>query len=285
MPIVQSIAGRSRDLGGFSVSRVLPSAQRRSLGPFVFFDEMGPADFAPGQGIDVRPHPHIGLATVTYLFAGGLGHRDSLGTVIDIAPGAVNWMTAGRGIVHSERTPPVLRVAGHHMHGIQSWVALPVARAEDAPGFIHHPADTLPAVAMPGVRATVIAGTMFGVTSPVSFPHPIIYAEVQLAAGASLELPTLWGERGVYPVSGEGTVDGMSLTSGALAVLGDGDAVLVATTPLHAMILGGAPFPEPRHLEWNFVSHSLDRIETAKADWRAGRFPVVPGETEFIPLP
>jgi redox-sensitive bicupin YhaK (pirin superfamily) len=285
MPIIASIAGRTRDLGGFSVARVLPAPQRRSLGPFVFFDEMGPADFAPGQGIDVRPHPHIGLATVTYLFAGGLGHRDSLGTVIDIAPGAVNWMTAGRGIVHSERTPPALRAAGHHMHGIQSWVALPVAHAEDAPAFVHHPADTLPVIDLPGGRATVIAGSMFGVTSPVQFPHPIIYAEVRLDAGARVDLPAAWGERGVYPVSGGGMIDGAALAAGSLAVLGADDAVLVAETPLHAMILGGAPFPEPRHIEWNFVSHSLDRIETAKADWQAGRFPQVPGETEFIPLP
>ena len=285
MPIHQSIAGRTRDLGGFSVARVLPAPQRRSLGPFVFFDEMGPADFAPDQGIDVRPHPHIGLSTVTYLFAGGLGHRDSLGTVIDIAPGAVNWMTTGRGIVHSERTPPALRAAGHHMHGIQSWVALPVEHAEAAPAFVHHPADSLPKVVLSGGRAVVIAGTMFGVTSPVQFPHPIIYAEVHLEAGARLELPSSWGERGVYPVSGSGAIDGTPLTPGALAVVEDGDALLIAETPLHAMILGGAPFPEPRHIEWNFVSHSLDRIEQAKADWRAGRFPPVPGETEFIPLP
>ncbi len=285
MPIIQSIAGRTRDLGGFSVARVLPAPQRRSLGPFVFFDEMGPADFAPGQGIDVRPHPHIGLATVTYLFAGGLGHRDSLGTVIDIAPGAVNWMTAGRGIVHSERTPPALRAAGHHMHGIQSWVALPVEHAEAAPAFVHHPADTLPVVDLPGGRATVIAGTMFGVTSPVQFPHPIIYAEVRLEAGARLDLPAPWGERGVYPVSGSGMIEGVALEIGTLAVLAAGDAALVAETPLHAMILGGAPFPEPRHIEWNFVSHAPERIEAAKADWKAGRFPQVPGETEFIPLP
>ena len=285
MGVVQSIAGRSRDLGGFSVSRVLPAPQRRSLGPFVFFDEMGPADFRAGHGIDVRPHPHIGLATVTYLFAGGLSHRDSLGTVIDIAPGAVNWMTAGSGIVHSERSPDALRTAGHKMHGIQSWVALPVAHAETAPAFVHHPADTLPVVALPGMTAVVIAGTMFGVTSPVSFPHPIIYAEVRMQAGTRLELPAAWGERGVYPVTGSAVVDGEALLAGALAVVGPGEAVLTATTPLHAMILGGAPFPEPRHIEWNFVSHSPERIEAAKADWRAGRFAVVPGESEFIPLP
>ena len=285
MPIIQSIAGRSRDLGGFSVSRVLPAPQRRALGPFVFFDEMGPADFAPGAGIDVRPHPHIGLATVTYLFHGGLGHRDSLGTVIDIAPGAVNWMTAGRGITHSERTPAALRAAGHHMHGIQSWVALPVEQAEAEPAFDHHPAATLPVVARPGVRAVVIAGTMWGAVSPVEFPHPIIYAEVRIDAGAGIVLPAAWGERGVYPVSGEGQIDGDPLSAGTLSVVGSGDAMLTAQTPLHAMILGGAPLPEPRHIEWNFVSHSLVRIEAAKADWRAGRFAAVPGETEFIPLP
>jgi redox-sensitive bicupin YhaK (pirin superfamily) len=285
MPIAQSIAGRSRDLGGFSVSRVLPAPERRSLGPFVFFDEMGPADFAPGAGIDVRPHPHIGLSTVTYLFDGGLTHRDSLGTVIDIAPGAVNWMTAGRGIAHSERSPTALRDAGHHMHGIQSWVALPVDHAEIAPAFVHHPASTLPVVELPGMRAVVIAGTMWEAASPVEFPHPIIYAEVRMAAGATLDLPAAWGERGVYPVSGSGSIDGAALTPGTLAVVGPGDAILTAHTSLHAMILGGAPFPEARHIEWNFVSHSLDRIEAAKADWRAGRFPTVPGETEFIPLP
>lgn len=285
MSIVQSIAGRSRDLGGFSVSRVLPAPQRRALGPFVFFDEMGPADFAPGAGIDVRPHPHIGLATVTYLFDGGLTHRDSLGTVIDILPGAVNWMTAGAGIAHSERSPAALRAAGHRMHGIQSWVALPVVDAETAPAFVHHPAASLPVVELPGGQATVIAGAMFGAESPVAFPHPIIYAEVRLEAGASLELSAEWGERGVYPVAGGGAVDGAALVPGALAVVGDGPAVLTAATALHAMILGGAAYPEPRHIEWNFVSHSPERIEAAKAEWRAGRWPRVPGETEWIPLP
>ena len=285
MSIVQSIAGRTRDLGGFSVSRILPAPLRRSLGPFVFFDEMGPADFAPGTGIDVRPHPHIGLSTVTYLFAGGLSHRDSLGTVIDIAPGAVNWMTAGSGIVHSERSPDGLRAAGHHMHGIQSWLALPVAEAEAAPAFVHHPADTLPVVEQPGVRMTVIAGTMAGATSPVQFPHPVIYAEVVMDAGARLDLPAAWGERGIYPVSGIGTIDGAELAHGALSVVGAGDAVLVAATPLHAMILGGAPYPEARHIEWNFVSHAPERIAQARADWEAGNFAMVPGETEFIPFP
>ena len=285
MSIMQSIAGRARDLGGFSVSRVLPAPQRRSLGPFVFFDEMGPADFAAGQGIDVRPHPHIGLATVTYLFDGGLTHRDSLGTVVDILPGAVNWMTAGRGITHSERSPAAMRAAGHRMHGIQSWVALPVADEEATPAFVHHPAATLPVVERPGARLTIIAGTMFGVTSPVQFPHPIVYAELHLSAGASLHLPAEWGEHGVYPVSGGGRVGDAELFPGSLVVLGDGPATLTATSDLHVMLLGGAAFPEARHVEWNFVSHAPARIEQAKADWRAGRFALVPGETEFIPLP
>ena len=226
MSIVQSIPGRTRDLGGFSVSRVLPAPQRRNLGPFVFFDEMGPADFPPGAGIDVRPHPHIGLATVTYLFEGGLTHRDSLGTALDITPGAVNWMTAGRGIAHSERSPAALRAAGHRLHGIQSWVALPVGAEETDPAFVHHPADTLPDVAIDGGRAVVIAGTMFGATSPVSFPHPIIYAEVRLETGARLALDPAWGERGVYAVAGDGRIGDDPLTVGALAVVGDGAAVL-----------------------------------------------------------
>jgi hypothetical protein len=283
MAIAQSIPGRARDLGGFSVARVLPAPARRSLGPFVFFDEMGPADFPAGAGIDVRPHPHIGLATITWLFAGGLTHRDSLGTVIDIAPGAVNWMTAGRGIAHSERSPAGLRAAGHHMHGIQSWVALPASHEETAPAFQHVPADAIPQVALPGGRAVVIAGSLWGAVSPVRFPHPIIYADLHLEAGARLALPAAWGERGVYPVSGAGRIGGDALARGALAVVGDGDAELIADTDLHAMLLGGAPYPEARHIEWNFVSHDPARIARAVDDWREGRFDPVPGEDEFIP--
>lgn len=283
MPIAATIPGRTRDLGGFSVARVLPYPGRRALGPFVFFDEMGPADFPPGAGIDVRPHPHIGLATITWLFAGALGHRDSLGTIIDIHPGAVNWMTAGRGIVHSERTPPAERAAGHHMHGIQAWVALPLAAAECEPAFDHHPAETMPRHMADGVSAVVIAGTMWGLTSPVRFPHPIVYAEVQMAAGARLAMPAAWGERGVYLVAGAAEIDGDPLAVGSLAVATDGDAELVATAASRLMLLGGAPLPEGRHIEWNFVSHDPARIVRAVQDWRDGRFPPVPGETEFIP--
>ncbi len=283
MPIAATIPGRTRDLGGFSVARVLPFPGRRALGPFVFFDEMGPADFPPGAGIDVRPHPHVGLATITWLFSGALGHRDSLGTVIDIHPGAVNWMTAGRGIVHSERTPPAERGAGHHMHGIQAWVALPVADAECEPAFDHHPAAAMPRHSDDGLSAVVIAGTMWGLTSPVRFPHPIVYAEVQMEAGARLVLPAAWGERGVYLVDGAAEIDGEALNVGSLAVVADGDAALVATSSSRLMLLGGAPLPEPRHIEWNFVSHDPARIARAARDWREGRFPPVPGETEFIP--
>lgn len=284
MAIVQSLSGNKRDLGGFSVSRILPQAGRRSVGPFVFYDELGPAWFEAGTGIDVRPHPHIGLATITWLFEGGLTHRDSLGNALDILPGAVNWMTAGRGIVHSERTPPGLRETGHHMHAIQSWVALPVSHEEQAPAFEHYPADTLPRLEADGVCATVIAGEMFGLSAPVRFPRPIVYAEVRMAAGSRLKLPADWGERAVYPVSGEMTLDGAALTSGTMAILADGsDAVLVAGAESLAMILGGAPYPEARHIEWNFVHHDKARIARAVADWREGRFEMVPGEVEFIP--
>jgi redox-sensitive bicupin YhaK (pirin superfamily) len=283
MPIATTIPGRTRDLGGFSVARVLPFPGRRALGPFVFFDEMGPADFPPGAGIDVRPHPHIGLATITWLFAGALGHRDSLGTMIDIHPGAVNWMTAGRGIVHSERTPPAERAAGHHMHGIQAWVALPVADAECDPAFDHYPPDAMPRHDADGVAAVVIAGSLWGLTSPVRFPHPILYAEVRMAADARLALPAAWGERGIYLVEGAAEIDGEMVARGSLAVCADGDAQLVASQDSLLMLLGGAPLPEPRQIEWNFVSHDPARIAQAVTDWREGRFAPVPGETEFIP--
>ncbi len=286
MTIIQSIAGRPRDLGGFSVSRVLPAPQRRALGPFVFFDEMGPAVFAPGTGIDVRPHPHIGLATVTYLFEGGLTHRDSLGTVIDIAPGAVNWMTAGRGIAHSERSPAGLRAAGHRMHGIQSWVALPVAHEEDAPSFAHHPADTLPSLTIDGAKRTLIAGSAFHAVSPVLALSPMFYVAVEAEAGATVYLPDEHEERGVYVVSGTIAIDGARHEAGQILVFAPGETVMFTVLEAgRAMLLGGARLDGERHIEWNFVSHSPARIETAKADWRAGRFPSVPGETEFIPLP
>lgn len=290
MAISLRIAGKPKDLGGFSVSRLLPHHARRMVGPFIFFDHMGPADFAPGQGIDVRPHPHIGLATVTYLFEGQFRHKDSLGTVQDIGPGAVNWMTAGRGISHSEHTPPDLRAAGHRVHGIQTWVALPKPHEDAPPAFVHHPADTIPTVALDGGTARIIAGTLWGATSPVHFPHPIIYAELRLVAGARVALDPAWGERAVYPVSGGVSLDGEPVVPGTLAVLADGAEVLLeADGPAHVMVAGGAPMDGPRTVWWNLVASDPARIEAAKAAWAADPFGPPWGrighEAEFIPLP
>jgi redox-sensitive bicupin YhaK (pirin superfamily) len=285
MTVLHTLTGNVRDLGGFSVARVLPQARLRHVGPFVFFDHLGPADFAPGHGIDVRPHPHIGLATVTYLFAGSLGHRDSLGTVVDIEPRAVNWMTAGRGIVHSERTPPAARAAGQRMHGIQSWVALPDDHAEDAAAFAHHPAATLPSISFGGAKRTLIAGTAFGATSPVNALSPMFYIDIEADTGASVVLPAEHAERAIYVVSGAIVLDGARYEAGTMVVVAPGGEVAWdAVKPTRAMLLGGASVG-PRQIEWNFVSGSPERIETAKADWVAGRFPRVPGESEFIPLP
>lgn len=266
------------------MARVLPQVAMRSVGPFVFFDHLGPANFAPGTGIDVRPHPHIGLATVTYLFEGSLGHRDSLGTVVDIEPGAVNWMTAGRGITHSERTPPAARAAGQRMHGIQSWVALPDAHAEDEPAFAHHPAASLPTVTFGGAKRTLIAGSAFHATSPVAALSPMFYVDIDAAAGASVALPGEHEERAVYVVSGAIDLDGTRYAAGRMVVVAPGEVAFTTAEPTRAMLLGGASVG-PRHIEWNFVGGSRDRIERAKADWVAGRFPRVPDEVEFIPLP
>jgi len=285
------IEGRSKDLGGFSVARILPHHQRRLVGPFIFFDHIGPADFAPGHGIDVRPHPHIGLSTVTYLFEGALTHRDSLGTVIDIGPGAVNWMTAGRGIAHSERTPPAARAAGHRIHGIQSWVALPKPHEDDPPAFHHHPAESLPRLAFEGGCATLIAGAAWGLAAPVAFPHPILYADLRLESGASLDLPPEHAERAIHVVEGEVRLEGEAASAGTMLVLADGGgpARLRADTPARLMLLGGAPMDGPRTLWWNLVASDPARIEAAKQDWAArpvgGRFGTVPGETAWIPLP
>lgn len=286
MAILKAIDGRPRDLGGFTVARLLPAPGFHMVGPFIFFDHMGPSDFAPGQGIDVRPHPHIGLATVTYLFEGAFTHRDSLGTVIDIEPGAVNWMTAGRGIVHSERSPDALRASGHRAHGIQSWVALPRDHAESEPAFVHHPAESLPEIDLPGVELRLIAGEAFGARSPVEFPHKIVYLEAWIEPGATLTLPADWDERGVYVVDGAVTLDGEAVAARTLAVLKPGSDVVLASAGLsHVMLLGGAPMDGDRLIFWNFVASTPERLETAKADWAAGRFPAVPGESEFIPLP
>jgi redox-sensitive bicupin YhaK (pirin superfamily) len=281
------LSGHAHDLGdGFMVRRLLPHAQRRMVGPFVFFDHLGPVDFAPGRGMDVRPHPHIGLATVTYLFDGAIRHRDSLGCVQDILPGDVNWMTAGRGIVHSERTPPEPRAAGHRVHGIQTWVALPPEQAECAPSFHHHAAASLPHWRQDGMRLRLIAGSAYGRNAPVAVVAPLFDVACEADAGTQLELPAEHAERAVYVLEGSAELAGLRIEAGQLAVeLGGVPGRLRALTPLKAMLFGGAPFGPPPHLWWNFVAASRERIEQAKADWSAGRFGGVPGEAGSIPLP
>lgn len=281
------IESRPRDLGGFSVRRTLPSVQRRHLGPFVFFDHMGPADFAPGQGIDVRPHPHIALATITYLLEGEFVHRDSLGSEQPIRPGDVNWMIAGRGVVHSERTAPEVRARGARMHGIQTWVALPQADEEMEPRFEHHPRATIPVVHRPGAELHVIAGTAYGAKAPTGVLAPTLYVHARLDAGATLPVDEEHEERAVYVVDGSITCGSETFGEGAMLVLHPGAHVsLQALERANVMLIGGAPLDGPRHITWNFVSSSKERIERAKADWREGRFPKIPGDdVEFIPLP
>jgi len=280
------VVPRVRDLGGFAVRRALPQVQRQMVGPFIFFDQMGPAQFLAGQGMDVRPHPHIGLATVTYLFDGRIMHRDSEGNVREITPGAMNLMTAGSGIAHSERTPADARVNGEMLAGIQSWVALPAALEETEPGFQHFSAASLPMVADAGILARVIAGSAFGLVSPVQTRSDWFYAEVRLDAGASAPLDPDHEERAIYVVEGQVRVAGESFDAPVLLVFRPGDRITVtAASRARVMFLGGTALEGPRHIWWNFVSSRRDRIEAAKADWEAGRFPVVPGESEFIPLP
>lgn len=280
------ISGRRKDLGGFEVARLLPHLQARSVGSFVFLDHMGPARFAPGQGVDVRPHPHIGLATVTFLFEGALLHRDSLGAVQEIRPGDVNWMTAGRGIVHSERTPPALRERGSPLHGLQAWVALPRRQEECEPAFDHYPAAQVPRIERPGLSLQLIAGEAYGERSPVRTHSDILYLAGRIQAGGWLTLERGIVERALYVVEGEVAVDQRVLGAGQLLVLPPGRE-LTLSGRRNALIayLGGAPIDGERHLWWNFVSSRKERIEQAKADWRDSRFAAVPGETERIPLP
>jgi redox-sensitive bicupin YhaK (pirin superfamily) len=280
------VVPHSRDLGGFSVRRVLPAIERRMVGPFVFFDQMGPAMFDPGTGIDVRPHPHIGLATVTYLFEGEILHRDTLGSVQAIRPGEINWMTAGRGIAHSERTGPETRAAGGRLAGIQSWVALPKDDEETEPGFAHHGTAALPTVAGDGKEVRLLIGAAFGARSPVRTFSETLYADIALEAGARLAVPNGPEERALYLVEGTVAIDGEEFAPGRLLVLRPAtEIVATARSAARLMLLGGALLDGPRHVWWNFVSSSHDRIEQAKADWQAGRFPAVPGDSEFIPLP
>jgi len=281
------LRGHARDVDGFTVSRVLPALTRKHLGPFCFFDHLGPSELPPGRGLDVRPHPHIGLATVTYVIDGEIIHRDSLGFEQAIRPGAVNWMTSGRGITHSERTSSELRQSGSRLHVAQLWVALPTGQEETAPEFHHHPANTLPEIDVGGVRVRLLAGSAYGETSPVRIFSPLFYAEAELPAGASLSLPEGHEQRGVYVLSGALAHAGEPIEERALAIFHAGGSPSVrAEADSRVLLLGGEPPDGPRYIEWNFVSSSLARIEQAKRDWQTGRFPKVPGdEVEFIPLP
>ena len=271
---------------GFHVRRARPAIERRMVGPFVFFDEMGPEVLGAGRGLDVRPHPHIGLATVTWLFRGEILHRDSLGCVQPIHPGELNWMTAGRGIVHSERTPPAARQLEKELYGIQTWVALPRDREEDEPSFVHHGAEELPEVAGDGKRLRIIVGSAYGATSPVKPASEMFYVEANLESGAELPVPATYEERAIWVAEGSIEIAGERHGRGQLLVLKQGETV-VARAPEAArlMLLGGAPMDGHRHVWWNFVSSSRERIEQAKNDWSEGRFGQVPGETEIIPLP
>ena len=281
------IAPQEHDLGGFKVRRAVPTLQARTVGPFVFVDHMGPAIFEPGRGVDVRPHPHIGLATVTFLWSGALRHRDTLGSLQDILPGDVNWMTAGRGIAHSERTPPPQREHGGPLHGMQTWVALPQADAEIAPGFHHHAATALPQRGHAGALLRVIAGRGFGMESPVRVFSGTFNVALDLDADAELRIDDPAPERALYILEGGAQLDGADIPEKHLVVLDRGTSpTLRAKTPLKAMLFGGEPLDGPRHLWWNFVSASKERIEQAKQDWEAGRFGLIPGDdVERIPLP
>lgn len=276
----------AKDIGGFQVRRLLPGHPIRMVGPFIFFDHIGPATFPPGAGVDVRPHPHIGLATVTYLFEGALLHRDSLGSVQRITPGDVNWMTAGHGIVHSERSPDDERVARARLHGIQTWVALPRTHERTEPAFSHHASGTLPVIERPGVRMRLIAGSAFGACAPAATFTAMFYLAVEMTAGATLTLAPEHEERGVYLVEGEVLLAGRPVAPHHLAVLAAGETVdIQAVSGALLVVLGGAQMDGERIIWWNFVASTPEHIEAAKLRWSLQQFPPVPGETEFIPLP
>jgi redox-sensitive bicupin YhaK (pirin superfamily) len=285
--IEQTLLPATHDIGGFKVHRTLPHRERTMVGPFLFFDQMGPAQLPPGQGIDVRPHPHINLSTVTYLFDGAMGHRDSLGTDIVIRPGAVNLMTAGTGIVHSERSPEDERPGGPALSGIQTWLALPDGREEIDPAFEHVAAERLPVIEAAGVTARIIMGDLWGKRAPTTTYAGTIYADIALAPGASVPIDADADERAIYLVEGDATLEGMPLEPQRLYVLRPGiAATLRSTSGARAMLAGGDAFATPRHVWWNFVSSSRERIQEAKRAWMAREFPVVPGdEVEWIPIP
>jgi redox-sensitive bicupin YhaK (pirin superfamily) len=285
--ISATLTAHAKDLGGgFEVRRLLPAAARKMVGPFIFFDHLGPVHFAPGQAIDVRPHPHIGLATVTYLFEGAIMHRDSLGYQQRIAPGDVNWMTAGHGIVHSERSPDDERSRARSLHGIQTWIALPQADERTEPAFSHHPEASLPVLHWPNVELRLIAGEAWGQRSPVRTFSPMFYGAVTTRGAAQFALPAEHAERAIYVVDGEVAVGGMAVAPRTVAVLETGVPATVTTaSAARIMAFGGAPLDGDRHISWNFVASSRELIDEARTRWREQRFPQVPDETEFIPLP
>jgi redox-sensitive bicupin YhaK (pirin superfamily) len=285
-PIVALLKPHTKNLGGFEVQRLLPSIEAQMVGPFIFFDHFGPASFPPGEGVDVRPHPHIGLATVTYLFEGAMMHRDSLGSVQRIEPGDVNWMTAGAGIVHSERTSPEDRASGHRLHGLQTWVALPKAHEQGEPSFAHYANASLPKIALPGVAMRLIAGTAFGQRSPASTFSPMFYVAADMEAGSAFDLYPEHEERGVYAIDGELVVAGEALPGRHMALLKPWSTVRIeARSRVLLVLLGGSRLDGERLIWWNFVASSKDLIDSASARWRERKFAPVPDETEFIPLP
>ena len=285
-PVRSVITPPTRNLGDFEVRRALPAPDCRSVGPFVFFDHFGPVVLPPGQGLDVRPHPHIGLSTISWLFDGEIRHQDSLGYDLVIRPGAVNWMTAGRGIVHSERSPHSARATNAALYGIQAWMALPRDKEEMEPAFYHYPAIDIPRIRDSGLQFTLIAGAAFGLSSPVHTESSTFYAELRLQAGHSLAFPIDIEERAIYICEGSIELAGTTYTAGNLLVLKPAqEARITAVIDCLCMLLGGAPLDAPRLLYWNFVSSRPDRIEQAKNDWKQGRFEKIPGDDEFIPLP
>lgn len=283
--IVALIKPVKKDLGGFSVRRYIPHFKQKKVGPFVFFDHMGPAEFEPGKGIDVRPHPHIGLATVTYLFEGEIHHRDSLGYVQPITPGAVNWMTAGKGIVHSERTGDACRASGHRLHGLQVWVGLPEEHEETEPEFVHYDRENIPVLDIGGVSVRVVIGSALGLTSPVFTHSALFYLDVLMPGGSSFCMPDNYAERGIHVIDGSIRVNDYQIESFEMAICKSDESIEIKTeSDARVILFGGAPLTE-RFVWWNFVSSRRERIEQAKRDWKEDRFDKIPGETEFIPLP
>ena len=283
-----ALEGKTHYLGdGFFVTRLLPDIARRSVGPFLFFDYFGPVAFAPGKGVDVRPHPHIGLATITYLFEGSQMHRDTLGSVQEILPGDVNWMTAGLGIAHSERTGPEARAAGHRLHGIQTWVGLPTADEETGPHFQHFKAAQLPEMERQDVKLRLMAGNAFGLSAPVRVFSPIFYADARFDTGGAFTFQDEHEERAIFITEGQIQINAETHNAGKMLVLDKDEVIsMFAEAPARAILFGGAPLDGPRHIWWNFVSSSRDRIERAKQEWKDGKFGLIPGDDqEFIPLP